>query len=163
MEAFRSGTHLENHIVLPLIHTFLKRVMNIYQEGSPSKHMNICSQKFCSKLSSKVLPPMSKLGLVFMAFGSVLKTRQWWPLRHTTGRRKWEAFLSKVPASSCPITLMHTINPQGPSSFPADLRMTCHQFLHKATWGVPTVAQWVKNLTQCPLGCRLDPWPHSVG
>ena len=29
--------------------------------------------------------------------------------------------------------------------------------------GVLTVAQQVKNLTQCPQGCEFDPWPLSVG
>ena len=26
--------------------------------------------------------------------------------------------------------------------------------------GIPSVAQQVKNLTQCPRGCGFDPWPH---
>ena len=25
------------------------------------------------------------------------------------------------------------------------------------------MAQWVKNTTHCPRGCRFDPWPRSVG
>ena len=29
--------------------------------------------------------------------------------------------------------------------------------------GGPIVTQWVKNPIQCPWGCRLDPWPCSVG
>ena len=29
--------------------------------------------------------------------------------------------------------------------------------------GFPVVAQWVKNPTQCPLGCMVNPWPCSVG
>ena len=28
---------------------------------------------------------------------------------------------------------------------------------------VPVVAQWVKNPTQCPWGCRFNPWSHSEG
>ena len=31
------------------------------------------------------------------------------------------------------------------------------------TEGVPAVAQWVKDPTQCPLGFWFDPWPCSVG
>ena len=33
----------------------------------------------------------------------------------------------------------------------------------KGKLGVPTVAQWIKNLTQYPWGCRFNLWPHSVG
>ena len=35
--------------------------------------------------------------------------------------------------------------------------------IKNASIEVPVVVQQVKNPTQCPWGCGLNPWPHSVG
>ena len=32
-----------------------------------------------------------------------------------------------------------------------------------SSWGVPVVAQWVKNPPQCSWSCRFHPWSRSVG
>ena len=37
-----------------------------------------------------------------------------------------------------------------------------HNFVLKLLWGVPTVAQWVKDLMLPLWGCVFDPWPQWV-